>query len=744
MPLKPVIVLGSLLAAPLGAAHTQGTGMVYGTVVDTAGRAIAAAAVRIRGTSLAGVADGTGRYRIADVPTGRREVRATRISYWAESSFVAVAADDSVRADFVLRERPLLVQPTVVTAAKRSQLLDQAVTSVAVVSDSEIARRAMSTVDEAVNKAPGVLFLNGQVNIRGSSGFVEGLGSRVLLLVDGVPANQGDRGGIDWDMVPLEEVDKVEVVKGAGSSLYGSAAFGGVVNLITHDVPVGLHGRVRATAGGYANPPDDRWSFRDYTGGLGGLDVTGSYGTEILRGSLTLGGRHSDGYREQDKSDQWETAGKAEWHPAPDTRVTASGSWTSHQYDVGEPWCEPGQCDDRGLAFQPFMIDRGNRGAYTRSDKGYLAATLERTPSARFTWQARGSWIRTHFTDLRPSGDDFGVANRFGAEVRGGIHTARDGVATVGAEASYSDVTSNIFTGDPTASGATVRSHDQREFAVYGEGEQRAGPVRLTAGARMDFIARDGGALSGVLSPRIGAVLPTGAGTWRVSVGRGFRAPSLAELFVSTQAFGFRVIPNPDLAAETAWSFELGNAAALGSRARLDGAVFWTEARRLIEPTFIVIYDSVAHDSVPAIQFRNVSRARLRGLDVSLVALPFAGNCTTTLSYTFLDARDLATDSVLAFRPKHLVTVGVDYGWRSLSVGGDFRYVSRIERIELGGPYSNDPRVAAEVLDLRAGWERGPLSVRLLVTNALNYLYSLTPGTLEPVRTISMIFAWKY
>src|SRR5438034_6591746 len=160
------------------------------------------------------------------------------------------------------------------------QFLDQAVTSVALVSDSEIARRAVSTVDEAVNKAPGVLFLNGQVNIRGSSGFVEGLGSRVLLLVDGVPANQGDRGGIDWDMLPLDQVDRVEVVKGAGSSLYGSAAFGGVVNLITHDIPVGVHGRVRATAGASANPPESVWQFRDYTGGLGGLDVTGSYASQ--------------------------------------------------------------------------------------------------------------------------------------------------------------------------------------------------------------------------------------------------------------------------------------------------------------------------------------------------------------------------------------------------------------------------------------------------------------------------------
>src|SRR5205823_11442507 len=138
---------------------------------------------------------------------------------------------------------------------------DESATSVAVMNDTDLARRAVATVDEAVNRAPGVLLLNGQVNIRGSSGFVEGLGSRVLLLVDGVPANQGDRGGIDWDMVPLVDVERVEVVKGAGSSLYGSAAFGGVVNLITHDVPVGWHGRLRATGGAYANPPSEAWTF---------------------------------------------------------------------------------------------------------------------------------------------------------------------------------------------------------------------------------------------------------------------------------------------------------------------------------------------------------------------------------------------------------------------------------------------------------------------------------------------------
>src|SRR5207244_13623331 len=64
---------------------------------------------------------------------------------------------------------PVELQPTIVTAAKRSQLLDESATSVAVMNDTDLARRAVATVDEAVNRAPGVLFLNGQVNIRGRS-----------------------------------------------------------------------------------------------------------------------------------------------------------------------------------------------------------------------------------------------------------------------------------------------------------------------------------------------------------------------------------------------------------------------------------------------------------------------------------------------------------------------------------------------------------------------------------------------
>jgi outer membrane receptor protein involved in Fe transport len=714
-------------APSLGAA--QAMGVVYGTISDTTGAPIAHVRVSAAGgPGVAGVSDVVGRYRLGPLASGWVMLRFERLAYRAAVDSVTVPAGDSLQLDVTLHAGRFALVPVVVTAAKRSQLLDQSVTSVALVTDSDLARRALNTVDEAVNKAPGVLFLNGQVNIRGSSGFVEGVGSRVLLLVDGVPANEGDRGGIDWDLVPLDVVERVEVVKGAGSSLYGSAALGGVINVLTRDIPVGLHARARATGGAYANPPTDAWRFRGSTGGLGGLVVTGSYGSDAVRGSLTLGGRHSDGYREQDRSDQWEAAGKTTWVPAPGMRLTASGSWTSHQYQVSPPWCERGRCNDRGLAYQPFLIDTTDRGAYTRSDKGYLATVLERAASARFAWQARGSWLRTHFTSVQPSAA--AVANRFGTELRA---TARPGegdvrVLTIGVEGARSDVTSDLF-----------GSHAQNEFAAYGEGEVRAGPARLSVGARLDARALDGAGFDGVLSPRAGIVLPTAAGTWRLSAGRGFRAPSMAERFVSTVAFGLQVTPNPWLESETAWAFELGNATPLGSWGRLDAALFWTEARRLIEPTFIK--DTLG---VPKIQFQNVARARLRGLDLSLVAAPAIPGLTTTLAYTLLDARDLATDAVLAFRPTHLVTLGADYAWRAVTVGGDFRYVSRIERIVLGGSWANDPRVATQVLDVRAGWRRGSLLGRLLVANALNYIYNLTPGTLEPVRTVSVILTWTY
>lgn len=729
-----------LALAGAGGLAAQAPGVLVGTVSDTGGRPLQNVRVRVLQTTLSTLTDAAGRFRFADLPAGAASVQAQMIGFYPDQTEVIVPSRDSVSVSLHLRSAAMELNPVIVSAAKRSQLLDQAITSVALVSREAISARAINTVDEAVDKAPGVQFISGQVNIRGSSGFVEGLGSRVLLLVDGVPANQGDRGGINWDLVPVDQVQRVEVVKGAGSALYGSSAFGGVVNLITRELPTGPHARVRATAGVFADPPQPVWGFRDYTGIQDGVDVAASYGQGTVRAGVAAGARHSDGYREQDKADHWQVSGRGEWRPEPAMLVNLSGAWASDQYHVPEPWCASGQCADSGQGFQPFRIDTVNRGNTTRSDKGYFTALVTRTPSARIAWSARLSWLRTHFTDVYPGRQppfaptDFSVANRYGGEAR--LVTRRDTgqIVTVGLEAAQSDVTSNVFSGDTAGGGAR---HMQDEYAAYAEAEQVMGPLRATLGARGDFLTIDGGGVTAFVSPRGGLVWPTRTGSWRASVGRAYRAPSLAERFVTTYALGFRVIPNPALRAEDAWTAEVGRSWTPRPWLRGDAALFWTEARHLVEPA-----------TTPSlqIQFQNVQRARLAGLDLSVTATSFGPHLTATLAYLYLDARELAHDTVperpLLYRARHLVTLTADYTWHSIGLGADLRYSSRFERQDPLFP--GDPRLVGRVLDLRASWTAGPLEAHLKVANALNYIYNLAPRTLEPVRTTTITLAYSY
>src|SRR5882672_479881 len=501
------------LFAPVPAAAQ---GVVRGTVHDKEGAPISEASVAIPGTTLSTRSDLQGAYRITVVPAGHVRVYAAALGYGPVDTVVALTGGDSTTVDFSLLPAPLALPPVDVVSSKVARFGDRPATSVVEIPERDIEQRAINTVDEAVDKAAGVQMLNGQINIRGSTGYVQGLNSRVLLLVDGVPMNQGDRGGINWDLLPVDQIERVDILKGAGSSLYGSAAFGGVVNLTTRDVPTGTHARVRATGGAYADPPHPEWRFRNTTGLEGGVDLSGSYGTETAGGRVAVGARHSDGYREQDEHDHWQLAGKGRWQMTPRTRLDVSGAWAVDRYQVPLSWCRRGECADSGQVYQPFKVDTTELGARTDSRKGYVSAQLRTVAPERFAWQARGSWLRTHFTDYRRSATEFAVANRFGVEIRAEAHPDAARTVLVGGEGTFSDVQSDIF-----------GTHTQSELGAYGESGQRIGRAHVTAGARLDYLAVDAGSMTAVVSPRIGGTLPLAGGTLRASVGRGFRAPAI-------------------------------------------------------------------------------------------------------------------------------------------------------------------------------------------------------------------------
>ena len=729
--MRGILLAAAATAVAVRAAAAQAPGpalrLVAGIVVSRTDSApVAGASVAIVGTTLRTVTDAAGRFAFARAPGDMLDLLAARIGYEPELASLpeGTAADTIVVV--TLAPTPIQISPIVVTASRAEHLAQEAPVSVAVATGEDLERRATVGVDEAIALVPGVQILDGQIGIRGSSGYARGLGSRVLLLVDGVPANEGDRDGIDWDLLPVTSIERVEVMKGTGSALYGSSALGGVVNVITREIPDAPQLGLRLLGGGYADPPSAAWRWRTSPALFGGADVSLSRRIGPLKVLLAGGVQGDGGYRENNDDRRVHALAKLVLASDPQLQATLEGSVARDNHGEVLFWCVEGQCADRGQAYQPFRVDSTTLGDRTRSDKILVLATARRTLSPALALRGRLSWYHTYFLDTyrtSPIDSQAAAADRIGTEVGVEWHPAEGRVIDAGAEVAYSTVTSDLF-GD----------HSETDLAWYAEDETVAGHgTRLTLGARIDAIAVDGVAWNAVASPRVAATWLWAPVQLRASVGRGFRAPSLAERFTSTAAQGIQVIPNPNLSNETSWSGEVGAAAPVTRHVLVDAALFWGEYQNLIEPELVT--------GGTEIQFTNVTRARLRGLDLTARAADLAGgHLTAALAWTWLDARDLTADQPLAFRPRQLATLSADWaaalgGAGSVTVGFDAHVASRPARV---GIFETDRRVPQRTVDVRAVWRRGDVALVAKVANVFDYIYTLVPRTLEPPRTYSL------
>ena len=119
----------------------------------------------------------------------------------------------------------------VVSASKRKQKIEEVPVSMEVLRPQLIDHKGITDLEQAVDQTPGVYTMDGQVSIRGGSGFAYGTGSRVLLLWNGMPLLSGYAGDTQWNAIPMEQASQVEVLKGASSVLYGSGALNGIIAL---------------------------------------------------------------------------------------------------------------------------------------------------------------------------------------------------------------------------------------------------------------------------------------------------------------------------------------------------------------------------------------------------------------------------------------------------------------------------------------------------------------------------------
>ena len=686
-------VLGGLiLVVRLEAQGSEADGSIHGVVTDRAtDSAVAGAHVLLVGTPLSTPTDDKGAFALMGVAPGRYSLRVLAVGYAPSlQTSLVVAPGSRLEIRVALDAVALQLSGIDVTATGSAQKVGESAVSVVVQGRNDIIAHSAVEVQDALPFVPGIDMNHGEVDIRGASGVSEGVGSRVLMLLDGHPVLTGDGGEIDYEALPILDLDRVEVVKGSQSALYGSSAMGGVVNLITSPIDERPATALKVHFGVYDQPSDFR-----YEGGrpdLWGVDVQHSRAVGWVGLRLALGTERSDGFHQNGEFTRWLLRGKASSMPG------STHPWDAYvilsDLDAGQftSWVSP----SRPYQVPDSALGDWNHNVHVLVGGRYAAlagsrAMLQLEPAVTFTA------VRDHMHD----------SNNWHNAIRSGVNSlltfnpGSDHAVAVGLDLAGTALSSSYYDKKWTT-----------DAAPYGQEEWALSPaLKATAGVRVDYHHVDGGKPETTVNPKLGfSFAPEGPLAVRASFGRGYRAPSAIEQFVSTVQQGVRVLPNPSLHGETAWSGELGGTASLG-RLWLDGAVFQSWYHGLIGP-----------GAVPgqglAFSFQNVQRAIVRGVDASAKVSVVARRVDLSVSYLYLDTRDDSTGLPLPYRSRHTATASVDL------LGGlaglDVRYRSRLEQVL---EFPLDPRTDITLVDLRLGFRVHGVTFLAKVSNLLQARY---------------------
>ena len=725
-------------------ACAQATGRIAGRVMERDGKTpLANVSVVVVDTPFGTLTDERGYYIIEAVPEGTYTVRALRVGTAPGSaSDVRVRAGATTILSFQLRKEPIRGADIVVTAARREQTALRTSATVEVIAGDQMRARGMRSLDQALETLPGVTLNRSSgaavnaVQIRGTSDVRGGgVGNRVLLLIDSRPAISPDTGGAFWNLLSTGIVDRVEVVKGAFSALYGSNAMGGVINVITKSATDVDKTRVRLRYGMHSRPP--AWMrITERRSALSTVEV--SHSAPVGNGGyfFLLGRDTSDGVRQNGDS----------------TRLNFFGKWT-HRF-------QPGRL--LSVAAGRNVLERG----YPHSWNSMLHP-LDVKPEYRNDRQKKRDWNvdvafqsasgisgKLYFYENRseslmnPDGrtdDDFppgysvtSTADRLGSIVQMDRRVAERHQVIVGMDASTDWV--NAQPEDVSYGRHRVHSAAgfvQDEIALGGKG-------KATLGVRYDVRKVGNHPGTGRWSPKAGwswnVFEPT---TLRCSIGRAFRDPSLAEMYIKREmGGGIRFELNPSLHAETLSSAEIGLKHRIRDVAVLDVVVFRYDMKDMI------FWQEIEKGTL--FKAINLSKAGMQGAEFSFHTRRWKG-FRYDLSYSYLNAEDRTPgrkehpdlpepmqNDTLPYKPKHTLHLTVDYRLGAWRMQGNFRYVSEIEEVVF---YPFDAPDAFRVLDLSTSYKPADwITLRFQIKNAWNEQYEEMARYRMPGR--SYIMEW--
>mgnify|MGYP002380942990 FL=1 len=570
---------------------------------------------------------------------------------------------------------PAAAQPAgvVVTGAREALSRDRLVGDLIVIDGDRLRESAADSVEDLLRREAGLqLSRNGPPGANAGL-FIRGAGSgNTLVLIDGVRIGAATAGLPELEALSLANIERIEVLRGPGSSLYGADAVGGVVQIITRrgSGPLRLSGHV--AAGGYGT----REGAAELRGGVGPVDLSAGIagerqtGVSALRPGDLFGNFNpdADGYNRRTAQAQ------LGWRPLDGQRLSLQvvDALLRSRYD-GSEYLPPGFAQDASGDFR------------SRTELRSLALRHE----ARWTPAWRTQLLVSDQHSRLASGA--ASTSRFGTERRGvdaqlTWQPLATQTLTVAVSRLEERASSTSYAGD------AARDNDALALAYAGA----FGPVSVQLEWRHD----DNSVYGAVDTGRLGAAWALGGGLrLRGLVGTTFRAPSFNDLVFP----GYGV---PTVGPERGRSAELG-LAWRGARADAELTVYRNRVRDLIgyEPDRSFCPAASSYDFGCA---RNIGRARLQG--ATLAAGTQWGALSLRGTADFLDATDTDTGARLTRRAAHQGTLSAD--WRQP------RWSAGAELVRVGArPEGGRMLAAYTTLDLKARLQLAPawqLEARLL------------------------------
>ena len=751
--------------------------------------------IGIKGLPTGTFSDSNGLYQL-EVSKGEIVLIISCVGYEKQEKHINVDGKKKLSLDIQMTPISQELSTFVVSGSKYEEKVENSISTIEVLKSQAILSSNPSSIDKAIEKIPGITIVNDEPQIRGGSGFSSGLGSRVMVMVDDIPLLSGNAGRPDWGFLPVDDVDQIEVVKGASSAVYGSSAITGAINIRTSyptDQPVTL---VNSYFGVYSKP--DR-----------------TYATPWSGMNPVIWGLTVSHLQKVDNFDY--------------------GVGLSVYNDQGYIRGSPEQSADTNF----------NKGAFTKRLKFYFITRVRNKKIAGLTYGLNGNFMYneyaeaffwdnadtnlyraypgslSHFKEFSfyadpyikyftKNGNSYNLKNRiyygntdannnqsnlFLSIYNEFQHThkfqkVKEFVLVTGITNIYSYSYGKVFSGKLDSLGTTRANengtYSAENLAIYAQFEKKFfDRLTILLGGRWEYyniadLTENKPVLRSGLNLRVGK-----STFFRASAGEGYRAPSIGERYITTNSGGFGFYPNPDLKSETCLSYEVGvkQLFKLGKFLGMaDISGFLENYKNYIEFNFGDWGNSVLNQSL-GFKFLNTGPAEIYGVDMSVggegriarnldlsmllgytysvpmalqpneVYYTFKNNIGQIVNYSYASSSSDTKGDILKYRIQSLFKSDLQLTFKKqfgLGFSGNYYgYMKNIDIFldELDNPsymnsgivkYREEHNKGNFIVDTRVSYSYRDFKFSFLVKNFFNTEYSLRPMTIEPPRTTSL------